>query len=284
MVLLPRFDAGQVLEAVERSKITALPGVPTMYRALLDHPDFARRNLSSLRICISGGAPMPDPTREAFVAATGAMLVEGYGLTESSGVVSVNPYATGGKPGTIGQVLPGTKVVLVDKDDPAKLAPAGEPGELTVSGPQIMSGYWKRDNGPASGTFIDGRLRTGDVATVDEDGYLKIVDRLKDMIIVGGFKVFPSVVEEVAYRHPAVRECLVIGIPDAYSGEKPKAFVTLNPGEAATGEDITAFVNARIGKHERLASTEVREALPKTMIGKLSRKELVAEERARAAA
>jgi long-chain acyl-CoA synthetase len=147
-----------------------------------------------------------------------------------------------------------------------------------------MSGYWRRDNGPESGTFIDGRLRTGDIVTQDPDGFLTVVDRLKDMIIVGGFKVFPSVVEAAVYRHPAVREAIVIGVPCDYSGERPKAFVTLHPETTATGEEITSFVNGAIGKHERLLATEIRDALPKTMIGKLSRKELVAEERAKATA
>ncbi|QMW21463.1 long-chain-fatty-acid--CoA ligase [Sandaracinobacteroides saxicola] len=278
MVLLPKFEVKAALSAIARTKVTALPGVPTMYRALLDYPEAAKFDLSSLRVCISGGAPMPEPVKTAFVARTGATLVEGYGLTESAGVVSTNPYASGGKAGTIGQPLPGTVVVLVDKDDPTKPAREGEAGELTFRGPPMMSGYWKRDN---AGVFVDGRLRTGDLATVDADGFYTIVDRLKDMIIVGGFKVFPSVVEEVLYRHPAVNEALVIGVHDEYLGERPKAFVTLHAGAEASAESLLAFVNANIGKHERLVACEVRDSLPKTMIGKLSRKELVAEEKAK---
>ena len=281
IVMLPRFDAGQTLAAIERTRATSLPGVPTMYQALLDHPNIAKSDLSSLRVCISGGAPLPAEVKRRFEAQTGARLVEGYGLTESSGVVSTNPYEGMNKTGTIGQPIPGTDVVLVDKEDPTKPPPPGEPGELTISGPQIMKGYWNRPDADAD-TFIDGRLRTGDVGLIDEDGYIQVVDRLKDMIAVGGFKVFPSQVEDVLYRHEAVKEALVIGIPDAYAGERPKAFVTLAEGADISGEALMAWLNASLGKHERVVACEVRESLPKTMIGKLSRKELQAEERAKA--
>lgn len=277
MVLMPKFEVKAALETIQRAKVTALPGVPTMYRALLDHPDLAKYDLSSVRICISGGAPCPEPLQAAFEAATGAKLIEGYGLTESSGVVCANPYS-GGKPGTIGQPMAGTLIRLLDKDDPTKLAPPGANGELAFHGPQMMKGYWKRDN---VGVFQDGYLRTGDVAEVDEDGYYRIVDRLKDMIIVGGFKVFPSQVEDILYTNEAVREAIVLGVPDSYLGERPKAFVTLNEGAETTGDELLKWLNGHLGKHERVVAVEVRESLPKTMIGKLSRKELEAEERAK---
>ncbi len=280
MVLLPKFEVKAALKAIERTRITALPGVPTMYRAMLDHPDLKRHDLSSIRICISGGAPCPEPLKTAFEAASGAKLVEGYGLTESSGVVCVNPYATGGKPGTIGQPIPGTHIRLLDKDDPTKFAAPGESGELAFRGPQMMKGYWKRDN---AGVFEDGYLRTGDVAMVDPDGYYSIVDRLKDMIIVGGFKVFPSQVEDQLYTHEAVKEAIVLGVPDAYLGERPKAFVTLHEGAEVDGAALAKWLNTRLGKHEKVTAVEVRDSLPKTMIGKLSRKELAAEEQAKAA-
>ncbi len=254
-----------------------------MFQALLDCPDLARTDLSSLRICISGGAPLPLSLKGKFETATGARLVEGYGLTESSGVVSVNPYESPGKAGSIGQPFPATKVKLLDREDPTRVAAPGEPGEIVVSGPQIMRGYW---NNPAADTdtFIDGYLRTGDVGMIDADGYMNVVDRIKDMIAVGGFKVFPSQVEDVLYRHPAVREAIVIGIPDAYRGECPKAFVTLWPdkGKDLDGEELKAWLNPQLGKHERVCAVDIRESLPKTLIGKLSRKELVAEERAKA--
>ncbi|MBK5265378.1 MAG: long-chain fatty acid--CoA ligase [Alphaproteobacteria bacterium] len=281
IVMLPRFDAVQTLAAVERTRPTALPGVPTMYQALLDNPRLGATDFSSMRMCISGGAPLPVEVKRKFEAATGATVVEGYGLTESSGVVTVNPYKGLNKTGTIGQPLPGTIVRLVDKADPTRPAPEGEPGEIVFSGPQVMQGYWRRPEADAE-VFVGKYLRTGDVGLIDEDGYIRIVDRLKDMIAVGGFKVFPSQIEEILYRHPAVREALVIGIPDAYRGESPKAFVTLTEGSDVDEETLKSWLNPQLGKHERVVAVEIRDALPKTMIGKLSRKELVAEEKAKA--
>ncbi len=280
MVLLPKFELGLALKTIQRREITALPGVPTMYLAFLDSAEIAKYNLTSIRLCISGGAPMPLEVKQRFEAKTKASLVEGYGLTESSGVVSVNPYETGGKPGSIGQPIPGTCVVIVDKEDPTRPAPDGEPGEITVSGPQIMQGYWNKPKANAE-IFVDGRLRTGDVGYIDADGFVFIVDRLKDMIVVGGFKAFPSQLEAVLYTHEAVREAIVIGVPDPYLGERPKAFVTLLTGAEADEAELLNYLNARVGKHERAVAVEIRDALPKTMIGKLSRKELVEEERAK---
>lgn len=282
IIMLPRFDAKQALAAVNRTKPTALPGVPTMYQALLDSADISETDFSSLRACISGGAPMPAEVREKFMAISGTDVVEGYGLTESSGVCSVNPYEGGNKQGTIGQPVPGTLVRLVDKEDPTKDAAPGEPGEIVISGPQIMKGYWNRPDADEE-VFIDGFLRTGDVGIIDEHGYIEIVDRLKDMIAVGGFKVFPSQIEDVLYKHDAVKEAIVIGIPDTYRGESPKAFVTLQDDTEITGDELKAWLNPQLGKHERVVAVDVRIELPKTMIGKLSRKELVAEEREKAA-
>ena len=275
IAMLPRFDAGQTLKTLQRVKATALPGVPTMYQALLDHPDLAKTDFSSLRICIAGGAPLPLPLKHRFEAATGTRLVEGYGLTETSGVVSVNPYEGEERIGTIGQPIPATRLRLLDKEDPTRDASEGEPGELAIQGPQVMRGYWRRPEAAlaAFAERSDGRwLRTGDVATIDEDGYVKIVDRIKDMIAVGGFKVFPSQVEDVLLEHPAVKEALVIGIADAYRGEVPRAYVTLNKPESA--DVLRDWLNARIGKHERVDSVVIRDDLPKTMIGKLDRKAL----------
>lgn len=280
IAMLPRFDAGQTLKALQRVRATAMPGVPTMYQALLDHPRLARTDFSSLRVCISGGAPLPGPLKARFEAATGARLVEGYGLTETSGVVSTNPYEGEDRTGTIGQPLPATLVRLLDKEDPSRDAPAGEPGELAIAGPQVMQGYWNRPEADAA-VFVerDGMrwLRTGDVAVFDADGYVRIVDRLKDMIAVGGFKVFPSQLEEVLLAHPAIKEALVIGMPDAYHGEMPRAYVTLMPGTSETGEMLRDWLNQRVGKHERVDQVVVRESLPKTMIGKLDRKAVRAE-------
>jgi long-chain acyl-CoA synthetase len=279
IIMLPRWNAAQALKAIERTKATALPGVPTMYTALLDHPQTAKTDFSSLRVCISGGAPLPAEIKAKFETMTGAKLVEGYGLTESSGVVSTNPYDGENKTGSIGQPIAGTIVKLVDKEDPNEMAPEGEPGEIVIAGPQIMYGYWNRPDADDQ-ILYDGFLRTGDVGTIDEDGYIFIVDRLKDMIAVSGFKVFPSQLEEILYKSPAVKEALVIGVPDPYTGEKPKAFVTLNMGSDVTGEALADWLNPQLGKHEQVDAVVVRDELPKTMIGKLDRKALRAEEAA----
>lgn len=276
IVMLPRFDAAATLAAVQRTKATALPGVPTMYQALLDCPQIDKTNFSSLRVCISGGAPLAAELKQKWEAKTGANLVEGYGLTESSGVVSANPYEGLNKPRTIGQPVPGTLIRLVDKEDPTKDVDPGEPGELVFSGPQVMQGYWNRPDADED-VFIDGFLRTGDVAVIDDDGYVSIVDRLKDMIAVGGFKVFPSELEKILYKRDEIKEALVIGVPDKYSGEKPKAYVALEKDCEVDADELKEWLNGQIGKHERVVGIEVRDELPKTMIGKLDRKALRAE-------
>ena len=273
IVMLPRFDAVAALKAINRTKVTALPGVPTMYQALLDSPQIAKTDFASLRACISGGAPLAAEVKARFEQVTGANVVEGYGLTESSGVVSTNPYEGLNKTGTIGQPLPGTMVRLVDKEDPTRNVAPGEPGEIILSGPQVMRGYWNRPDADEE-VFIGEFLRTGDVGVIDEDGYIRIVDRIKDMISVGGFKVFPSQIEAVLYKHPAVKEALVVGIPDPYRGESPKAFVALQEDATADGAALMAWLNPQLGKHERVVAIDIREALPKTLIGKLDRKEL----------
>jgi long-chain acyl-CoA synthetase len=275
IAMLPRFDAGQLLATVRRVKPTAMFAVPTMLQAMLDYPATADTDFSSVRECISGGAPLALPLKERFEAATGIRVVEGYGLTESSGVVSTNPLGGGGYAGTIGQPLPATRIRLLDKVDATQDAAAGEPGELAIQGPQVMQGYWNLPEAAASAFAMrdDGRwLRTGDIATIDAEGYLAIVDRSKDMIAVGGFKVFPSQVEAVLVQHPAVKEVLVIGVPDAYRGEAPRAYVTVNT--AISGDELKDWLNQLVGKHERVDAVVIRDALPKTAIGKLDRKAL----------
>jgi long-chain acyl-CoA synthetase len=277
IAMLPRFQAKPTLATIERTLATAMPGVPTMYQALLDHPALEKTDFSSLRTCISGGAPLPAPVKQRFEERTGAKLVEGYGLTETSGVVSTNPYEGDERPGTIGQPLPATRLRLLDKDDPARDAAPGEPGELAIHGPQVMAGYWNRPDAAANAFAMRGDerwLRTGDIAVIDPDGYVRIVDRSKDMIAVGGFKVFPSVLEAALLQHPAVKEALVIGVPDSYRGESPRAFVTLKPDAQETGEAIASWLNARVGKHERVDRVVLRDSLPKTMVGKLDKKAL----------
>jgi long-chain acyl-CoA synthetase len=284
IVMLPRFDAAQALAAIRRRKVTAVPGVPTMFAALADHPDAAGMDWSSLRLCVSGGAPMPVELAERFERLTGVRVSEGYGLTETAGVASVNPYRGERKLGTIGQPIPRTTLRLVSRDDPAQPAPPGEPGEICIEGPQVMRGYLHAPQPDPAAFTPQGWLRTGDVGLIDADGFASVVDRLKDMIVVGGFKVFPSRIEDVLYTHPDVREALAVPTPDPRVGERPKAFVALREGATATAADLLALVNAHVGKHERPVAVEIRASLPKTPIGKLSRKELVAEERARAAA
>lgn len=280
IAMLPRFQPGLALRTLERVRATSMPGVPTMYQALLDHKRIAQTNFSSLRTCISGGAALSLPVKTRFEAVSGARLIEGYGLTESSGVVSTNPFVGDDRTGTIGHPLPGTDLRLLDKDDPTRDAPAGEPGELVVHGPQIMAGYWNRPDAAANVFVeIEGKrwLRTGDIAVIDDDGYVRIVDRSKDMIAVGGFKVFPSQVEAVLLENPDVKEALVLGVPDSYHGEMPRAFVTLQPGSQAGADTLAQWLNARVGKHERVDKVVIRDELPKTMVGKLDRKALRAE-------
>ena len=250
MVLLPRFDAGQALAAIGRRRITSVPGVPTMYQALLDHPRLARTDFGSLRACISGGAPLPAELKTRFQAATGARLIEGYGLTETAGVVSSNPYEGQDRPGTIGQPIPATRVRLADKEDAHRPAAPGAPGELLVAGPQVMRGYWNRPEADAE-VFVGEWLRTGDVATIDADGFIAIVDRLKDMIAVGGFKVFPSSIEAVLYRHPAVRDALVIGMPDAYRRRRSRPTTGTRRAPTAAASDRARFWRARETRSRR---------------------------------
>jgi long-chain acyl-CoA synthetase len=280
IAMLPKFDTAQIFATIRRTRPTSFPGVPTMFQALLDDPRLEGADLSSLRLCIAGGAPLPVPLKERWEGLTGVRLVEGYGLTESSGVVSANPYEGDDRAGTIGLPLPGTRIRLLDREDASRDAPRGEPGELAIAGPQIMQGYWQRPDAAATAfAEIDGRrwLRTGDVAVLEEDGYVRVVNRLKDMIAVGGFKVFPSQVERVLVQNPAVKEAVVLGMADAYLGEVPRAFVTLEPQAEIDGKELAEWLNDRVGKHERVDAVMVRDSLPKTMIGKLDRKALKAE-------
>jgi long-chain acyl-CoA synthetase len=277
VVMLPRFEAGQALKTIARTRPTSMFAVPTMYQALLDHPDVAATDFSSLRESISGGAPLPLPLKKRFEEVTGVPIIEGYGLTEASGVVSSNPLTGASRTGTIGQPLPGTEIRLLDKEDATRAAPPGEPGELALRGPQVMGGYWNRPDADATAFAEGGWLRTGDIAVVEEDGFIRIVDRSKDMIAVGGFKVFPSRIENVLLEHPAVKEALVIGVPDQYLGEVPRAFITLKDGADVTGAGLVEWLTPHIGKHERVKEIVIRPSLPKTMIGKLDRKALRAE-------
>ncbi len=275
MVLLPRFEPAEVIAAIERTRATKMPGVPSMYQALLDHPGLRKADLSSLRLCISGGMALPQSLKERFEQRTGSLLVEGYGLTEG-GMLCANPVDALNKPGTVGQPLPRTRIALVDREAPERDPEPGEAGEIIVQGPQIMQGYW-RDAEAAP--FVERKgirwLRSGDVGMIDADGYVRIVDRLKDIISVEGVKVFPSQIEAILSRHPAVSEVLVIGVADHASGEIPQAFVTLIGGSATTAGELKAWLNPQLGRHEQVRSVELRESLPRTMVGKLNRRALI---------
>jgi len=257
-----------------------MPGVPTMFIAMLNHPKLQSFDLSSLKFCLSGGAPLPVEVKEKFERLTGCKVVEGYGLSEASPSVTCNPVDGPVKEGSIGQPLPGTIVSLRDLADPTKEVVLGEKGEICIKGPQVMKGYWKRPEETAN-QFVGEYLRTGDVGIMDDEGFIFIVDRIKDLIICSGYNVYPRRIEEAIYEHPAVEEVTVIGIKDEYRGEAPKAFVKLKAGAQATKADIFKHLEPKISKIEMPAEIEFRDALPKTMIGKLSKKELKAEEAAR---
>ena len=279
IVMRPRFELDPVLEDVTKKKPTLFPGVPTMYTAIVNHPKLDKFDLTSIKICLSGGAPLPGEIKRRFETLSGCRLVEGYGLTETSPLATANPFDGLNKESSIGLPVPGTAIAIVDREDPHRLLAQGEDGEICVSGPQVMKGYWGREEETAE-TVVDGRLLTGDVGHIDEDGYVFIIDRKKDLVLVSGFNVFPRKVEEGIYLHEAVEEVTVIGVPDDYTGEAVKAFVKLKQGQTLDAEALKAFLADKLGRHEMPKHVEFRDELPKTMIGKLSKKELVAEEQA----
>ncbi|CAK0757947.1 Long-chain-fatty-acid--CoA ligase [Azospirillaceae bacterium] len=277
IILLPKFDLIQVMKTIHARRPTLFPAVPTIYTAINNHRARSDYDLSSIRWCISGGAALPVEIKLGFEKNTGCSLAEGYGLTESSPVATCNPLIGLNKPGSIGLPLPGTIIEIASLDDPNQLVPIGEKGEVCIRGPQVMKGYWKRQE-ETDQVLRNGRLHTGDVGVMDEFGYVSIIDRLKDMILCGGFNIYPRAIEEAIYLHPAVHECVVIGVPDAYRGQTAKAFVKLKEGSAVTRAELDAFLEDKLSAVEKPKHIEFRAELPKTMIGKLSRKELLEEE------
>ncbi len=282
MILLPRFDLEQVMKCIAKKRPTLFPGVPTIYTALNGAAEKGGWDLSSIRRCISGGAPLPVEVRAHFERLTGCRLVEGYGLSEASPVVTCNPFKAV-RAGSVGLPLPGTTVEIRAPHDPSQVLGPGEKGEICVRGPQVMAGYWQKP-ADTEQVFVDGALRTGDIGYLDADGYLFLVDRIKDVIISGGYNIYPRTIEEALYQHPAVAEAVVIAVPDQYRGQAPKAFVRLRDGQAATPEELRQFLAGYVSRIELPKAIEIRDFLPKTMVGKLSKKELIAEEETKAAA
>ncbi|HWA49392.1 MAG TPA: long-chain fatty acid--CoA ligase [Dongiaceae bacterium] len=281
MVLVPRFQPEGLLKLIEKKKPTAFCAVPTLFTALSSTPGIDDYDLSSIQMIISGGAPLPMEVRQDFERRTGARIVEGYGLSESSPVTCVNPPSTGGKAGSIGLPVPGTICEVVSLDDRKTVLPPGDIGELTFTGPQVMMGYWNRPDATAE-TIIDGRLHTGDVGRVDEDGFVFITDRLKEMIIASGFKIYPRNVEEAIYTHPSVKECAVIGVGDPYRGQTVKAVIALKTDAVLSVEELNRFLHDKLSPIEMPKIVEFRDELPKTAIGKIQKKVLIDEERAKA--
>jgi long-chain acyl-CoA synthetase len=280
IILLPRFNADEALEAINQYRPTRFPGVPTMYFAIINHPQVRKYNISSIRACSSGSAPMPVEALKRFEEMTGAKLSEGYGLTEASPVTHANPYQGRRKIGSIGLPRPDTDSKIVDLETGEKDLPLGEVGELCVRGPQVMLGYWNRPE-ETERTLRKGWLYTGDIARMDEEGYFYIMDRKKDMIICSGYNVYPREVEEVLYQHPKIREACVLGVPDAYRGETGKAFVVLKENEEAGAEEIIEFCRKNLARYKVPTLIEFRKALPKSHVGKVLKKILREEEAAR---
>ncbi|HEV2138778.1 MAG TPA: long-chain fatty acid--CoA ligase [Nitrososphaerales archaeon] len=276
IVLLPRFEIKEVMAAIQKEKVTVFCGVPTMYVAINHHPDVAKFDLKTVRLAFSGGAPLPIAVRRKFNELTGGNLVEGYGLTESSAVGTTNPFRDGSpREGSIGFPFPSTDAKIVSLDDPSSELAVGEIGEFALKGPQIMTGYWNNES--ETGLVMkDGWLLTGDIARMDDDGFFYIVDRKKDMVSVGGLKVYPREVEEVLFEHPAVKEAAVIGIPDQYMGEIVKAFIVLkdpSSKDRAEGE-ILEFCKGKLAKYKVPRNFEFVPDLPKTLVGKVLRRKL----------
>jgi long-chain acyl-CoA synthetase len=281
VVLHIKFDPDRVLADIGRKKITVFPAVPTMYTALVNHPKIKEFDLSSVSRWASGGAPLPMEVLQRFQSLTGRAPTEGYGLTETAPLGTLPVPDAPPRQGTVGLPAPGTVIEVVDLATGMEVLPIGERGEICFRGPQVMKGYWSKLEETRE-AFRGDRFHTGDIGYLDQDGFLTLVDRKKDMILSGGFNVFPRNIEEAIYEHPGVAEVTVIGIPDAYRGQSAKAFIALKPGHAPFGiDELKAFLADKLAKYEMPTEMEIRPSLPKTPVGKLSKKELVAEEAAK---
>jgi long-chain acyl-CoA synthetase len=269
-----RFDVEAVMRDIEVKRATFFPGVPTMWIAIAALPDLDKRDLSSLVSCGSGGAPLPVEVAKIFERRVGMKLKSGWGMTETCSPGTGHPKEGPDKPGSIGLMLPGIEMDVVSLEDPTRLMPVGEAGEIRIRGPNVTKGYWNRPKETAE-AFVGDRFLTGDIGYMDADGYFYLVDRKKDMIISGGFNVYPQMIEQAIYTHPAVQEVIVIGIPDDYRGEAAKAFIKLRNGaKPFTVDELRTFLTGKLGKHEIPAAVDFVDELPRTPVGKLSRHEL----------
>jgi len=283
MLLIPNpRDMATILDKVTKWHPSLFPGVPAMYLAFANYPNVGRYDIRTIRACISGAAPLPAEVQDRFYKLTGAHLVEGYGLSEASPVTHGNPIFGQSRIGSIGLPFPDTEARIVDTKTGTREVPRGEPGELIIRGPQVMKGYWNKP-GETANALRDGWLYTGDIATMDDDGYFHIVDRKKDMIIASGYNVYPRDVEEVLYQHPKVLEAVAAGIPDRIRGETVKAYIVLKPGETATPEEMIAYCRGKLAAYKVPEYVEFRSQLPKTIVGKVLRRMLVEEEKRRLA-
>ncbi len=273
MILLPRWDVKEVLQTIHRLRPTLFPGVPTMYIAINHSPDLGRYDLSSLRFCLSGAAPLPAEVQQEFERRSGSRMVQGYGMTEASPVTHLTPLVGETPLRSTGLPVPNTDVRIVDVETGQHILPPGEEGEIIVRGPQVMKGYWRMPTETAN-VLRDGWLHTGDIGYMDERGFLYVVDRKKDMIISGGAKVFPREVEEVLYQHPGVREAAVVGVPDPYWGEAVKAYIVPREGVHLEEAEVVQFCKERLAAYKVPKSVEFRDELPKTLVGKILRRAL----------
>jgi len=279
-VLIPRPEPQVILEAVHKYKVNFFPAVPTMYVGVLNHPKATQFDLTSIKGCFSGAAPLPVEVIRDFEAKTGSQICEGYGLSETTPVATTNPFGGKRKPGSIGLPMPDTDLKIVDLSDGTKEMPVGEAGEILIKGPQVMSGYYKMPEETAN-SLKDGWLYTGDIGKMDEEGYFYIVDRKKDMIIAGGYNIYPREIDEVLFEHPKILEACAVGIPDPYRGETVKAYVVLKPEEKMTEEEVIQYCGTKLAKYKIPKSVEFLPSLPKSGVGKILRKELRAMEMAK---
>ena len=281
LITVPQFKIDEILKLIHKERPTLFPGVPTMYVAINNAPGVENYDLNSIKVCISGAAPLPVEVQKQFEKITnGGRLREGYGLTETSPVTHCNPIFGENRPGSIGLPFPGVDARIVDLEDPSREMPVGERGQLAVKGPQVMRGYLNRDEDNRN-IFHDGYILTGDIAIMDEDGYFYIVDRQKDMVIAGGYNIFPREIEEVLYTHEKIREACVAGVPHEYRGETIKAYIVLKDDAVMTEEEVIKFCSENLTKYKVPKIVEFRDELPKTMVGKILRRMLVEEEQAK---